>query len=363
MEIEKIIMKIKKHFWKYLGATVGVISIAVITPVCVVSCGSSTTIANNTNANQSTSNLTISDLQTTWANQFSTIENSSDYSSWMKNNLEQYCKNAPSYFHELTNEYWTITNQKENKNFTSDYLPIELNETIINQFLNDSKSRETLYFNLEKATLQSFSYSATTGFNLSLNYSYYSGSTSYNDGKLIVQNDNAKTFTITEDISDAKFSPTILAPINELLNNQNSKIATLNGWYLSSCKTNSIDFYGEAEGATSYANPTTISLINAPNAINQLYIFIHPNNANTSTTSNGITNINKTSGWTYGGSAWDSFSLGQIAGYVYNESTLVNANQAVSNPDLSLLSALSKSNLSVTSISIQESSSSTDKTK
>ena len=149
----------------------------------------------------------------------------------------------------------------------------------------------------------------------------------------------------------------------ELLNNQNSKIATLNGWYLSSCKTNSIDFYGEAEGATSYANPTTISLINAPNAINQLYIFIHPNNANTSTTSNGITNINKTSGWTYGGSAWDSFSLGQIAGYVYNESTLVNANQAVSNPDLSLLSALSKSNLSVTSISIQESSSSTDKTK
>ena len=82
-------MKIKKHFWKYLGATVGIISIAVIAPVCVVSCGSSTTSGNNTNANQSTSNLTISDLQNAWANQFSTKENSSDYSSWMKNNLEQ----------------------------------------------------------------------------------------------------------------------------------------------------------------------------------------------------------------------------------------------------------------------------------
>ncbi len=105
--------------------------------------------------------------------------------------------------------------------------------------------------------MQSFSYSATTGFNLSLNYSYYNGLTSYNDGKLVVQNDNSKTFTIIEDISDAKFSPTILAPINELLNNHNSKIPTLNGWYLSSCKTNSIDFYWEAKGVTSYANPTT----------------------------------------------------------------------------------------------------------
>ena len=352
-----------KHFWKYLGATFGVVSIAVITPICVVSCGSSTTSDNNTNANQSTNNLTISNLQTTWASQFSRIENSSDYSSWMKNNLEQYCKNVPSYFQELTNEYWKITNQKENNNFTSDYLPIQLDETITNQFSNDLKSSKTWYINLEKATLQSFSYNATTGFNLSLNYSYYDGLTYYNAGKLVVQNDNSKTFTITEDISDAKFSPTILAPINELLNNNNSKIATLNGWYLSSCKTNSIDFDGEAEGATSYANPTTTSFINAPNAINQLYIFIHPNNANTSTTSNGITNINKTSGWTYGGSAWDSFSLGQIAGYVYNGSTLVNVNQTVSNPDLSLLSALSKSNLTVTSVSIQESSSSADKTK
>ena len=219
----------------------------------------------------------------------------------------KYCKNAPNYFHEFTNEYWKITNQKENNNFTSDYLPIKLNETITNQFSNDLKSSETLYFNLEKATLQSFSYSATSGFNLSLNYSYYDGLTYYDDGNLVVQNDNAKTFTITEDISDAKFSSTILAPINELLNNHNSKIATLNGWYLSSCKTNSIDFDRETEGATSYANPTTASLINAPNAINWLYIFIHLNNANTSTTSNSITNINKTSGWTYGGSAWDSF--------------------------------------------------------
>lgn len=109
--------------------------------------------------------------------------------------------------------------------------------------------------------MQSFSYSATTRFNLSLNYSYYNGLTSYNDKKLVVQNDNSKTFTIIEDISDAKFSPTILAPINELLNSHNSKI-TLNGWYLSSWKINSIDFDGETGGTTSYANPTTTSLTN-----------------------------------------------------------------------------------------------------
>lgn len=73
-----------------------------------------------------------------------------------KNNLEQYCKNAPSYFHELTNEYWKITNQKENNNFCSNYLPINLAETITNQFSNDLKSGQTLYFNLEKSNFAIF---------------------------------------------------------------------------------------------------------------------------------------------------------------------------------------------------------------
>ena len=117
---------------KILLGFLGIVGLGAIAIGGVVSCSNNSSSSSNTTNNTNKSTTTISgssftELSTNW-NKLFTNYKTTNYSDWMKANLTQYAKNAPTYFGNLANLYWTVHDSKPiSSQISTNYLPYTIN--------------------------------------------------------------------------------------------------------------------------------------------------------------------------------------------------------------------------------------------
>ena len=337
--------------------------------------------ANSSSANNipSTTNATLSTVESQWATQFAKEEDSSNYASWMKNNLENYCANAATYFEELANQYWLLTNQAMPSKINADYLPYNvycyLYEDISNINKTNSNSTTTTnpayyggnqavsYLEIDSVQLLSFS-DTKNGFDFTIGWNY---SVIYNQGSNATQSWVSQNNSFANIYQDVVFKPTVLTSIQNILNATNEQVIPVASWYIACAKTNTpwssslgnITATKPTNGEypnLDYENPSTANLINAPICTSLYYWWT----INTYSEASGFNQqqfnygkITKQSSQIEGyfnGNEWTTFTPFGLAGYALNPHNKLITLKAVNNPDLNIISDLKSQSLSTTVI-------------
>ena len=105
-------MKNKHKGLKVFCTIAGITAICCIVPACVVSCGSSS--MNSSASNQpalptSLAGTSASEVASNWNDTYNAYAAGSNYGNWMKSNVENYAKSAPTYFSDLATIYAKTT--------------------------------------------------------------------------------------------------------------------------------------------------------------------------------------------------------------------------------------------------------------
>ena len=334
---------------------------------------------------------------TTWQNFQS---HPASFSAWMKQNLEQYAANAPTYFNELATQYDTLTNASPTlENISSNssaktssttystagYLPFYTSQDSLN-----SDSINNYWIKLTSVQLSDWSETNNTyNFTLTWHYDVYTVAIVTVGSKEQFHYVDPFTWDVTQTIEGAKFGETLLSskPISNLLT---SNLANLSaGWYMSSCTSNtysSMDVYDylnttqsnvnnfdsnfisttnpsatyAISGATSFNNLTSSSFFANP-IISGLYYVFSTDYAKIYHQADPKTKKIFVVSDTYSGfstNKWlSTFITGGLAGYAYSNKKQISSPNAVQNNDTSLKNDLT-SPLSI-SLSASVASSST----
>ena len=401
-------MKKSKKLWKVLGGILGVSAMLAIIPACVVSCsnsssssttstsssstttsstktastsGSSSTSTNSskkTNSSTSSSSkstnstssplptsitgTSFNDVTSNWNSSFVAYTKTTDYTNWMQANLQAYASNAPTYFADLANEYWSITNQQVPTGITNAYLPfvitvnrqykmptsissLEAKNTNSNKDVTSSNSTSTPdtstdnpttvnglpdniipngtsgvptggtnspmnqtmnideYLSLQSVALSDFS-SSNNLFSFTLTWTYLNYTTptanATSNASPTVPNITEATnlvkpvkMVISEKVVDATFDSTILGSISDLLNSKNDNVNVSAGWYLSSCKSNT---YNQVNDLTSLTSQTNSDSTNSTNSVNDQNGNITVNDNNSNNQQNNKISVNNNNG-------------------------------------------------------------------
>ena len=281
-------MKKNKKLLKIMGGVIGIAAIACIIPACVVSCGSSSNSSSSSNQPTLPTSLagsSASEVASNWNDTYNAYAVGSNYGNWMKSNLENYAKNAPSYFNDLTTTYVKSTNTNTSIKGTALHVPTNSNtgstpstipSSILDSNTNSSSTNTqstktydlsgylpfttsmdfsmssmnvfsalmTDWFKLTSETVSNWSENNNQfSFDLTQNYDVYSEINMSNQTPEFSET----TFSVTQTITDATFASTILTSLSNSLNSNNKQTMVNAGWYMSKCAS---DVYSSSDFAS-----------------------------------------------------------------------------------------------------------------
>lgn len=281
-------MKKNKKLLKIMGGVIGIAAIACIIPACVVSCGSSSNSSSSSNQPTLPTSLadsSVSSVASNWNNAYNAYEGGNNYGSWMKSNVENYVKNAPSYFNDLTTTYAKLTNTNTSIKGTALHVPTNSNTgstppTIPSSMLDSNTNSSptntqstktydlsgylpfttsmdfsmgsvnafsalmTNWFKLTSETVSNWSENNNQfSFDLTQNYDVYSEINMSNQTPQFSET----TFSVTQTITNATFASTILTSLSNSLNSNNKQTMVNAGWYMSKCAS---DVYSSSDFAS-----------------------------------------------------------------------------------------------------------------
>ena len=435
-------MKSKHKGLKIFGAIAGIAAICCIVPACVVSCGSSSNSSTSSTTNTPTlppslSGTTLSDVADNWSSAYGNYASSSNYGNWMKSNVENYAKNAPTYFSDLATIYAkttststsvkgaplqipsssstsgmpdsmpsgsmgssdstsdSMTGSSSMMNTTSStpttttsttktydlsgYLPFSTEINISMGSVGTYKATITDWLKLTSESLSNWTQSNDTfSFDLTQNYSIYVED--YMDGQS--PEFTQTTLSVTQKITDATFTSTVLASLSSSLNSSNKQTMVNAGWYMSKCTSDvySSSDFGDMQnslsiikdmmsnlgsamldttnsstssttsnssndtitGGTTFMDPTSSSTINSPLTTDFYYSFASYAANEIQDTFGSSSEFKVTSNWSdISNSGWlGSFAMNGIAGYALNNNANMTSSNDVNNPNTSLINSL-----------------------
>ena len=435
-------MKSKHKGLKIFGAIAGIAAICCIVPACVVSCGSSSNSSTSSTTNTPTlppslSGTTLSDVADNWSSAYGNYASSSNYGNWMKSNVENYSKNAPTYFSDLATIYAkttststsvkgaplqipsssstsgmpdsmpsgsmgssdstpnsmtgsssmmdttsstpTTTTSTTKTYDLSGYLPFSTEINISMGSMGTYKATMTDWLKLTSESLSNWTQSNDTfSFDLTQNYSVYVED--YMDGQS--PEFTQTTLSVTQKITDATFTSTVLASLSSSLNSSNKQTMVNAGWYMSKCTSDvySSSDFGDMQnslsiikdmmgnlgsamldttnsstssttsnssndtitGSTTFMDPTSSSTINSPLTTDFYYSFASYAANEIQDTFGSSSEFKVTSNWSdISNSGWlGSFAMNGIAGYALNNNANMTSSNNVNNPNTSLINSL-----------------------
>ena len=328
-------MKKNKKLLKIMGGVIGIAAIACIIPACVVSCGSSSNSSSSSNQPTLPTSLadsSVSSVASNWNNAYNAYEGGNNYGSWMKSNVENYVKNAPSYFNDLTTTYVKLTNTNtsikgtalhvptnSNTGSTPPTIPSSMLDSNTNSSSTNTQSTKTYdlsgylpfttsmdfsmgsmnafsalmtdWFKLTSETVSNWSENNNQfSFDLTQNYDVYSEINMSNQTPEFSET----TFSVTQTITNATFASTILTSLSNSLNSNNKQTMVNAGWYMSKCASDvysSSDFASLQKGISTmqdmmgeFGSPMLATTINSTqssiNTINGSTSFSNPSTSN-----------------------------------------------------------------------------------
>ena len=449
-------MKSKHKGLKIFGAIAGIAAICCIVPACVVSCGSSSNSSTSSTTNPPTlptslSGTTLSDVADNWSSAYGNYASSSNYGNWMKSNVENYAKNAPTYFSDLATIYAkttststsvkgaplqipsssstsgmpdsmpsgsmgssdsmpdsmtgsssmidttsstpTTTNSTTKTYDLSGYLPFSTEINISMGSVGTYKATMTDWLKLTSESLSNWTQSNDTfSFDLTQNYSIYVEDYMDMDGQS--PEFTQTTLSVTQKITDATFTSTVLASLSSSLNSSNKQTMVNAGWYMSKCTSDvySSSDFGDMQnslsiikdmmsnlgsamldttnsstssttpnssndtitGSTAFINPTSSSTINSPLTTDFYYSFASYAANEIQDTFGSSSEFKVTSNWSdISNSGWlGSFAMNGIAGYALNNNANMTSSNDVNNPNTSLINSLKNPILHTVSVAM-----------
>ena len=432
-------MKNKHKGLKIFGAIAGITVICCIVPACVVSCGSSSssTPSNQPTLPSSLYGTSASEVASNWNDTYNAYAGSSNYGNWMKSNVENYAKNAPTYFSDLATIYAKTTSTSTSVKGTplqipsssstsgmpdsmpsgsmgssdsmpdsmtgsnsmmdatsstpttttsttktydlSGYLPFSTEINISMGSVGTYKATMTDWLKLTSESLSNWTQSNDTfSFDLTQNYSVYVED--YMDGQS--PEFTQTTLSVTQKITDATFTSTVLASLSSSLNSSNKQTMVNAGWYMSKCTSDvySSSDFGDMQnslsiikdmmgnlgsamldttnsttsstasnssndtitGSTTFMNPTSSSTINSPLTTDFYYSFASYAANEIQNAFGSSSELKVTSNWSdISNSGWlGSFAMNGIAGYALNNNANMTSSNDVNNPNTSLINSL-----------------------
>ena len=296
-----------------------------------------TTPVSSTSLPASLSGSTFTSQDSNWTMAWAKEMTNSDFVSWMEENIIDYANNAPLYFNNLAQEYDSLTKiatsikpMEGSAEDLTGYLPfISATSTSLDGM---STTSTTIYWLKLDSEIPS-NITATNGqfsFTLTQKYSEYSELEETDGSTTMVLSLTPNSFTLTQNVTNAVFAPTLLAPISNSLSTS-STIVPSAAWYMESCKSDTftssdwtlaLGIPTSLTGKTTFTNPSSKSLINAPlvSDFYNDYVFYHASVASEGSSMKVIDNASalKSNPWL------TSILETGIAGYAYNNSNEIN---------------------------------------
>ena len=347
--------KTNKKFWKILTGVIGVGAICCIIPTSIVSCSKVDTTSSSETTN------TISSVSNQWTTNFSNLENSTNFQTYVNKWLNVYTNDLSSNFALFAKNWVNLTNAKLPSNldgyvsssFSTTFQIPEVNSST--KKTNNVDETTTLYYKVEGANLvaNSLKENSNHEFNFSIIY--------HEDYELIINsnlttsediNSGIKSVGITANYQDVEFSPTVLGNLDDLLNSNNTNVQVNGGWYLSNGNVSFTSSIFDSN-ATLYTvnfdkttNPTNNNWISSPAICSPLSMMWTKFLVQAS--SNDDSNVGNAIKYQLNNSLWYThFQNAIISGNATDLNSDLDNLASIANPNINLLDQLKKDSLNI----------------